>query len=105
MPNPNSKGISVQIDRELHAEITAYLQEHNMKMADFITIQDGNYELLEDFSMENTKTMTIQMPEETYQRMKEYLKRHQVKQGDFITRLLEAAMKNDGGSKPEGDNE
>ena len=43
MPNPNSKGISVQIDRELHAEITAYLQEHNMKMADFITIQDGNY--------------------------------------------------------------
>ena len=55
--------------------------------------------------MDNMKAMTIQMPEETYQRMKEYLKRHQVKQGDFITRLLEAAMKNDGGSKPEGDNE
>ena len=42
MPNPNTKGISVHVDRELHAEITAYLQEHNMKMADFITIQDGN---------------------------------------------------------------
>lgn len=50
MPNPNSKGISVQIDRELHAEITAYLQEHNMKMADFITL--AAQELLQPPSME-----------------------------------------------------
>lgn len=38
MPNPNTKGISVHVDRGLHAEITAYLQEHNMKMADFISL-------------------------------------------------------------------
>lgn len=38
MPNPNTKGISVHVDRELHAEITAYLQEHNMKMGDFIAL-------------------------------------------------------------------
>ena len=38
MPNPNTKGISVHVDRELHAEITAYLQENNMKMADFIAL-------------------------------------------------------------------
>lgn len=38
MPNPNTKGISVHVDRELHAEITAYLQENNMKMGDFIAI-------------------------------------------------------------------
>ncbi len=50
MPNPNSKGISVQIDRELHAEITAYLQERNMKMADFITL--AAQELLRPPSME-----------------------------------------------------
>ena len=50
MPNQNTKGISVQIDRELHAEITAYLQEHNMKMADFITL--AAQELLQPPSME-----------------------------------------------------
>lgn len=38
MPNPNTKGISVHVDRELHAEITAYLQENNMKMGDFIAL-------------------------------------------------------------------
>ena len=38
MPNPNTKGISVHVNRELHAEITAYLQENNMKMGDFIAI-------------------------------------------------------------------
>ena len=50
MPNQNTKGISVQIDRELHAEITAYLQERNMKMADFITL--AAQELLRPPSME-----------------------------------------------------
>lgn len=50
MPNPNTKGISVHVDRELHAEITAYLQENNMKMADFITL--AAQELLRPPSME-----------------------------------------------------
>lgn len=42
MPNPNTKGISVHVDRELHAEITAYLQENNMKMGDFISLAAQN---------------------------------------------------------------
>ena len=50
MPHPNTKGISVHVDRELHAEITAYLQEHDMKMADFITL--AAQELLRPPSMD-----------------------------------------------------
>ena len=50
MPNPNTKGISVHVDRGLHAEITAYLQENNMKMGDFITL--AAQELLRPPSME-----------------------------------------------------
>lgn len=50
MPNPNTKGISVHVDRELHAEITAYLQENNMKMGDFIAM--AAQELLRPPSMD-----------------------------------------------------
>ena len=50
MPHPNSKGISVHVDRELHAEITAYLQENNMKMGDFVAL--AAQELLRPPSMD-----------------------------------------------------
>ncbi len=59
MPNPNTKGISVHVDRELHAEITAYLQEHNMKMADFITL--AAQELLQPPSMEMDPVLQAEM--------------------------------------------
>ena len=46
----NIQGISVHVDRELHAEITAYLQENNMKMGDFVAL--AAQELLRPTSMD-----------------------------------------------------
>ena len=32
------KGITVRVDAALHAEITQYLQDHGMKMTEFVTM-------------------------------------------------------------------
>ena len=79
MPNPNSKGISVQIDRELHAEITAYLQEHNMKMADFITL--AAQELLQPPSMEMDPALQAEISA--------YLEQHDMTMDEFFAQAAQ----------------
>lgn len=79
MPNPNSKGISVQIDRELHAEITAYLQEHNMKMADFITL--AAQELLQPPSMEMDPALQAEISA--------YLEQHGMAMDEFFAQAAQ----------------
>ena len=79
MPNPNSKGISVQIDRELHAEITTYLQEHNMKMADFITL--AAQELLQPPSMEMDPALQAEISA--------YLEQHEMTMEEFFAQAAQ----------------
>ncbi len=42
MPTNEKKGITIKIDAELHAEIRQYLEEHEMTMAEFITLAVQN---------------------------------------------------------------
>lgn len=79
MPHPNTKGISVHVDRELHAEITAYLQEHDMKMADFITL--AAQELLQPPSMEMDPTLQTEISM--------YLEEHNVTMDEFFAQAAQ----------------
>ena len=79
MPNPNSKGISVHVDRELHAEITAYLQENNMKMGDFIALAAQN--LLRPPSMD--------IDPELQSEIDAYLEDHDMAMDEFIAMAVE----------------
>ena len=79
MPNPNTKGISVHVDRELHAEITAYLQENNMKMADFITL--AAQELLRPQSME----INLELQAE----INAYLEEHSITMDEFFGQAVQ----------------
>ena len=79
MPNPNTKGISVHVDRELHAEITAYLQENNMKMGDFIALAAQN--LLRPPSMA--------LDPELQSEIDAYLEDHDMAMDEFIAMVAE----------------
>lgn len=79
MPYPNTKGISVHVDRELHAEITAYLQENNTKMGDFIALAAQN--LLRPPSMA--------LDPELQSEIDTYLEDHDMAMGEFIAMAAE----------------
>ena len=79
MPNPNTKGISVHVDRELHAEITAYLQENKMKMGDFIALAAQN--LLRPPSMA--------LDPELQSEIDAYLEDHDMAMDEFIAMAAE----------------
>lgn len=38
MPNGEKKGITVRIDANLHAEVSQYLRDHSMTMAEFVSL-------------------------------------------------------------------
>ena len=38
MPNGEKKGITVRIDADLHAEVSQYLRDHSMTMAEFVSL-------------------------------------------------------------------
>ena len=38
MSSNEKKGITVKIDADLHAEVRQYIEEHEMTMAEFITL-------------------------------------------------------------------
>lgn len=42
MPDGEKKGITVRIDAELHAEVSQYLKNHGMTMAEFVTLALDN---------------------------------------------------------------
>ena len=70
-----TKGITVKIDAELHAEIKKYLEENNMTMAEFIThaVDDElhpKYNAQEENKVEKMRTLAFQVPEDLFQRIK-----------------------------------
>lgn len=96
MPDGEKKGITVRIDADLHAEVSAYLRENNMTMAEFVSMAlDGELHPKNEMkgnSMANTRTIALQVPEELFMRIKEYLQRNSMTQKDFLIGLIEKEL-------------
>ena len=100
MLSDEKKGITVRIDAELHSEIRQYLEEHEMTMAEFITLaaQDELHpkiDLQEDKNMGNMRTLAFQVPEELFQKIKDYLQRNNMTQKEFVIGLIETEIERD----------
>ena len=94
MADRAKKGITVKVDAQLHAEVSAYIKEHGMTMSEFVSVALYN-ELHpkitenEENKMEKTRTVAFQVPESLFQRIKEYLQRNNMTQKQFLLGLIE----------------
>lgn len=100
MPTGEMKGITVRINAELHAEIKAYLEAHEMTMGEFIALaaQDELHPKIqekESRGMENMRTLAFQVPEDLFQRIKDYLRRNNMTQKQFVIGLIEDELERD----------
>ena len=93
MPNDGKKGISVRVSPELHAEVSRYLQEHDLTMSEFVSqaLVNELHPNIEEGGkiMANTRTIAFQVPEDLYQRIKDYLQRNNLTQRQFFINLIE----------------
>ena len=94
-----TKGITVKIDAELHAQVREYAESHGMTMAEFVSQALDNelhpkYQMQEEYQMAN-RTIAFQVPEELYQRIKDYLSRNNMTQKQFFLGLVEAELERD----------
>ena len=94
MPNSGKKGITVRIDANLHAQVSQYLRDHSMTMAEFVSLAlddelHPKYQMKEGNSMANMKTIAVQVPEDLFQRIKDYLQRNNMTQKQFLIGLIE----------------
>ena len=100
MPNGEKKGITVRIDAYLHAEVSQYLWDHGMTMAEFVSLAlddelHPKYQIKEGNGMSNMKTIAVQVPEDLFQRIKEYLQRNNMTQKQFLIGLIEDELERD----------
>ena len=100
MPNGEKKGITVRIDADLHAEVSQYLHDHGMTMAEFVSMAlddelHPKNQMKEGKTMANMKTIAVQVPEELFQRIKDYLQRNRMTQKDFLIGLIEDELERD----------
>ena len=89
MPNSGKKGITVRIDANLHAQVSQYLRDHSMTMAELVSraLDDELHpktQMKEGNTMVNTRTIAVQVPEDLFQRIKDYLQRNNVTQRQFL---------------------
>ena len=94
MPNGEKKGITVRIDADLHAEVSQYLRDHSMTMAEFVSLAlddelHPKSQMKEGNSMANMKTIAVQVPEDLFQRIKDYLQRNNMTQKQILIGLIE----------------
>lgn len=100
MATNEKKGVTVKIDAELHAEVRQYIEDHEMTMAEFVTLalQDELHPKLniqEGKTMGNMRTMAFQVPEELFQKIKDYLQRNNMTQKQFVIGLIENEIERD----------
>lgn len=100
MPNGEKKGITVRIDAALHAEVSQYLRDHGMTMAEFVSLALDNElhpknQMKEANNMANIKTIAVQVPEDLFQRIKDYLHRNNMTQKQFLIGLIEDELERD----------
>ena len=100
MPNGEKKGITVRIDADLHAEVSQYLKNHGMTMAEFVTLA-LNDELhpqinqKEGQNMGKMRTLAFQVPEDLFQKIKDYLHRNGLSQKEFVIGLIKREIERD----------
>ena len=92
-----TKGITVKIDAELHAEIKEYVEKNNMTMAEFITLSadDELHPKIQqrgEEQMGSMRTLAFQVPEDLFMRVKDYLQRNNMKQREFVIGLIEKEL-------------
>ena len=98
---PEMKGVTVKIPTDLHAEVKAYIEAHNMTMGEFITLavdnelHPKNQITQEDKNMERMRTLAFQVPDSLFQRVKAYLERNHMSQKQFVIGLIEAELEQD----------
>ena len=98
---PEMKGVTVKIPADLHAEVKAYIEAHNMTMGEFITLAVDNEMhpkiqiTQEDKNMERMRTLAFQVPDSLFQRVKAYLERNHLTQKQFVIGLIEAELEQD----------
>ena len=100
MSTNEKKGITVKIDAELHAQVREYLENHEMTMAEFVTLalQDElqpKLNLKEGKNMGNMRTLAFQVPEELFHKIKDYLQRNNMSQKEFVIGLIETEIERD----------
>ena len=100
MSSNEKKGITVKIDADLHAEVRKFIEEHEMTMAEFITLalQDELHPkqyMTEVKTMGNMRTLAFQVPEELFQQIKDYLQRNNMTQKEFVIGLIESEIERD----------
>ena len=100
MPNGEKKGITVRIDADLHAEVSQYLRDHGMTMAEFVSLAlddelHPKNQMKEGNNMANTRTIAVQVPEDLFQRIKDYLQRNNMTQRQFLIGLIEDELERD----------
>ena len=100
MSSNEKKGVTVKIDADLHAEVRQYIEEHEMTMAEFITLalQDELHpkqNMTEVKLMGNMRTLAFQVPEELFQQIKDYLQRNNMTQKEFVIGLIENEIERD----------
>ena len=100
MSSNEKKGITVKIDADLHAEVRQYIEQHEMTMAEFITLalQDELHpkqNMTEVKTMGNMRTLAFQVPEELFQQIKDYLQRNNMTQKEFVIGLIESEIERD----------
>ena len=93
MPNGEKKGITVRIDADLHAQVSQYLRDHSMTMAELVSLAlddelHPKNQMKEGNSMANMKTIAVQVPEDLFQRIKDYLQRNNMTQKQFLIGLI-----------------
>lgn len=94
MPNSGKKGITVRIDANLHAQVSQYLRDHSMTMAELVSLAlddelHPKAQMKEGNTMTNTRTIAVQVPEDLFQRIKDYLQRNNMTQRQFLLGLIE----------------
>lgn len=100
MPDGEKKGITVRIDADLHAEVSQYLKDHGMTMAEFVTLalDDELHPKMnqkEGQNMEKMRTLAFQVPEDLFQKIKDYLHRNGMSQKEFVIGLIEREIERD----------
>lgn len=100
MPNGEKKGITVRIDADLHAEVSQYLRDHSMTMAEFVSLAlddelHPKNQMKEGSTMANTRTIAVQVPEDLFQRIKDYLQRNNMTQRQFLIGPIEDELERD----------
>ena len=94
---PGSKrGISVQVDAALHAEVKEYMEAHGMTMGDFVALALQNElhpnRMGGENDVEKQRTIAFAVPESLFQKIKAYLQRNNLTQKQFFLSLIEAEL-------------